>query len=56
MRMPTYPATRDEKVPKAGVKSGWMERIRQAIGKLVVLDKDAIFKDPDWPHLWEHKR
>jgi len=31
------------------------ERIWNAITKYVVYDKDAIFKDPNWPHLWLKK-
>ncbi len=32
------------------------ERIWNAISKYVTYDKDAIFKDPDWPYLWGKKR
>ena len=31
------------------------ERIWNAISKYVTIDKDGIFKDPDWPHLWDKK-
>jgi len=31
-------------------------RLRGWISKYVTVDKDAIFKDPDWPHLWDHKK
>ena len=27
-------------------------RIRKGITKYVTYDKDALFKDPNWPHLW----
>jgi len=29
-----------------------VKRIRDTIKKYVTYDKDAIFKDPNWPHLW----
>ena len=36
------------------------EKIWNAISRYitnhVTIEKDAIFKDPDWPHLWDHKR
>ena len=36
------------------------ERIWKAISRCatshIKIEKDAIFKDPDWPHLWDHKR
>ncbi len=32
------------------------ERIWGAITKYVTVDKDGIFADPDWPHLWDHKK
>ena len=31
------------------------ERIWNAISKYVTIEKDAIFNDPDWPHLWDKK-
>lgn len=31
------------------------ERIWNAIGKYVTVDRDAIFKDPNWPHLWDKR-
>ena len=31
------------------------ERIWNAITKYVTFDKDGIFADPDWPHLWDRK-
>jgi len=31
------------------------EKIWNAISKYVTIEKDAIFKDPDWPHLWDKK-
>ena len=34
----------------------YFDRVRNAVGKYVTIDKDGIFKDPDWPHLWDHKR
>jgi hypothetical protein len=32
------------------------ERIWNAISKYVTFDDDAIFKDPNWPHMWDKKR
>jgi len=32
------------------------ERIWNALSKLMTLDKDGILNDPNWPHLWDHKR
>ncbi len=32
------------------------EKIWNAISKYVVLDNDAIFKDPNWPYLWDKKK
>ena len=33
-----------------------MKKVCKSISKHVTIDKDGIFKDPDWPHLWDHKR
>ncbi len=30
------------------------ERIWNAISKYVPFDHDAIFKDPNWPYLWDN--
>jgi hypothetical protein len=30
----------------------YIKSIRDSITKYVTWDKDAIFKDPNWPHLW----
>lgn len=32
------------------------ERIWNAISKYVTFDNDAIFKDPNWPYLWNKKK
>lgn len=62
MKMNAYPATRKEQAPmEQRGRLGWavrerIGRIRRALNKFVVFDSEAIFKDPDWPHLWEHKR
>ena len=32
------------------------ERIWNAISKYVTFDNDAIFKDPNWPYLWDKKK
>ena len=34
----------------------YLKGIRNLVGRYVTIEKDAIFKDPDWPHLWDHKR
>jgi len=34
----------------------YLAKIRAGISRYVTIEKDAIFKDPDWPHLWDHKR
>ncbi len=40
-----------EKVEKKGLRD-LIQKIRSGISKHVTVDKDAIFKDPNWPHLW----
>ncbi|MFC1894042.1 hypothetical protein ACFLYR_08535 [Chloroflexota bacterium] len=44
----------DTEHTKAESRRVWhhIQRIFAVIAKYVVFDKDAIFKDPDWPHLW----
>ena len=32
------------------------EKIWNAISKYVTFDNDAIFKDPNWPYLWDKKK
>lgn len=34
----------------------YLAKIRAGITRYVTIDKDGIYKDPDWPHLWDHKR
>ena len=34
---------------------GIWSTITNYISKYVTIDKDAIFKEPDWPHLWDKK-
>ena len=34
----------------------YIAKLRTNVSKYVTIDKDGIFKDPDWPHLWDHKR
>ncbi len=36
---------------KRGIRY-YVKRIRDTISKYVTFDNDAIFKDPNWPHLW----
>ena len=44
----------DHTVSEAEKRGIWyyLKRIRDKITKYVTYDKDAIFKDPNWPHLW----
>ena len=32
------------------------DRVWNVLSKYVTLGKDGIFKDPDWPRMWDHKR
>jgi hypothetical protein len=32
------------------------EKIWNAISKYVTFDNDAVFKDPNWPYLWDKKK
>ena len=34
----------------------YIAKLRSKVAKHVTFDKDGVFKDPDWPHLWDHKR
>lgn len=63
-RYPWVPATAEE-APKAPARPSEdltremqraAEKIWNALSKLMTVDSEGIFKDPDWPHLWEHKR
>lgn len=62
MEIKTYPTEKNNKAsseqPEALAKEmqSCAERIWNALAKLVTIDKDGILKDPNWPHLWEHKR
>ena len=38
------------------VPKGIAARIKRWLSKYVTVDHEAIFKDPNWPHLWEHKK
>ena len=29
--------------------------ITQYVTRYVTVDRDAVFRDPDWPHLWDRK-
>ncbi len=44
------PMERTEKERK-GI-GDYAKRIWSTITKYVTYDKDGIFKDPNWPHLW----
>lgn len=35
---------------------GIAARLKRWLAKYVSFEHDAIFKDPNWPHLWDHKR
>ena len=45
---------------KTDAQSGEMkrcaEKIWNAISKYVTFDDDAVFKDPNWPYLWDKKK
>lgn len=45
--------TRDVET-KAQKRTG--NRIWSALTKYVRYDEDAIFKDPNWPYMWDHKK
>lgn len=47
--------TSHEGRPKKGFRY-YIAKLRINMSKYVTIDKDGIFKDPDWPHLWDHKR
>ena len=32
------------------------EKIWNAISRYVAFDRDAVFKDPNWPYLWDKKK
>jgi len=34
---------------------GLFWRMKDLIGKAVIVDEDWIFKSKDWPYLWNHK-
>ena len=36
---------------KKGIRD-YAKKIWSTITRFVTYDKDAIFKDPNWPHLW----
>ena len=48
LRQIDLPTTEAE---RKGVRH-YAKRIWNNITKYVTYDKDAIFKDPNWPHLW----
>ncbi|MBM3132723.1 MAG: hypothetical protein FJZ95_06810 [Chloroflexi bacterium] len=62
METKTYPTEKTDKASVAESEAlrkemhSCAERIWNALSKLVTIDKDGILKDPNWPHLWEHKR
>ena len=47
---------KQEREPLTKDMQSCAEKIWNAITKYVKFEEDAIFKDPDWPHLWDHKR
>lgn len=50
-----YPRHREIRRETRGIKH-FLARIGKGIANHVTFEEDAIFKDPDWPHLWDHKR
>ena len=61
MNTMTYPAGKasskiEENEPVTRDMQKLAERIWNAITKYVTVDKDGIFNDPNWPHMWDHKR
>ena len=32
-----------------------MKRLIEALGRVVSIDEDAIFKSKEWPHMWRKK-
>jgi hypothetical protein len=45
---PDWQTVREE---KKGI-GHFIRRIWSTISKYISYDRDAIFKDPNWPHLW----
>jgi hypothetical protein len=41
----------DTEVKSNGIKH-YVQELRKWVSKYVTFDKDAIFKDPNWPYLW----
>ncbi len=41
---------------KAGKTKKSAGKIWNTISKYVTFDDDAIFKDPNWPYLWDKKK
>ncbi len=61
MKTITYPAGKaspklEESQPITRDMQKLAEKIWNAITKYVTVDKDGIFKDPNWPYMWDHKR
>ena len=41
----------ESKKDKKGIRH-LVRKVSDKISKYISFDKDAIFKDPNWPHLW----
>ena len=52
---PVDPAILMEDRPQARGLKHYLQAIWSTISKYVSFEEDAIFKDPDWPYMWEHK-
>ncbi len=50
-----YPKAKREKRETKGLRH-FRQTIKRTLSKYVTFDEDGIFADPDWPHLWDHKR
>ena len=40
----------------SGQEKRYAEKIWKAISKYVAFDDEAMFKDPNWPYLWDKKK
>lgn len=50
-----YPMPKREKGKLRDIRY-FRQTIKRTLSKYVTFDEDGIFTDPDWPHLWDHKR
>jgi len=50
-----YPAHRTTQRKARGLRH-LLNAMKTSISKYVTVDNDGIFKDPNWPYMWNHKR